>query len=457
MPRGSVPTGIGVPAVFVEVSIGVTVLLPLLTTYAVAPLGVMAIARGDVPTGIASPSSRVRLCVDGCHGGATGVDDVRGLVIRGEGDRIGPIGHGPMAHRNGGPGGMRCQRDRCDRVADVVHDEGGGSVVHRQADSGARALKPARVRGHALECVRAVGHARGVPLGEPPVAGEGAGGDDLVVERPTAQFEDHAADGGPCGGVQEPGVLGSRGPVRRDEHRGGRRRVVHRDADRVRSTRSNRAGPWRCSGGCRSRWEHPGCSTAPARRRWWGCRCRSPGSCSAPPLSWKTTLAMPTRLDAPAFEQLRAARARWRRPLGRASLSSVAGGGCTRSRERRCWCQCPFLVGGHTDQAVGAVGHRGGVPLGQPAVDRAGARGDDLVVERPAAAARTRPKSPRRVGRLVEDGGAAEARTVGGDEEAREELSRRRHVDREGASGDVVVGIEYLAGHRAGEEREARP
>ena len=59
MERGSAPTGIGAPAVNVTVSIGVTLSDPLLTTYAVLPSGVMAIAWGWEPTRIGRPAVRV--------------------------------------------------------------------------------------------------------------------------------------------------------------------------------------------------------------------------------------------------------------------------------------------------------------------------------------------------------------------------------------------------------------
>ena len=47
------PTGIGVPGVFVAKFIGVTVLFVVLVTYAIAPSGVMAIFLGEFPKGIA--------------------------------------------------------------------------------------------------------------------------------------------------------------------------------------------------------------------------------------------------------------------------------------------------------------------------------------------------------------------------------------------------------------------
>jgi hypothetical protein len=54
--RGPDPTRIGLPAFLVRVTIGVTVAEPLLTAYAVRPLGVMAIAMGSDPTPIARPA-----------------------------------------------------------------------------------------------------------------------------------------------------------------------------------------------------------------------------------------------------------------------------------------------------------------------------------------------------------------------------------------------------------------
>ncbi len=65
---GSFPTGIAVPAVFVAVLIGVTLpftseLLPSFTTYAVAPSGVMAIAAGASPTGIGVPAVLVAVLI----------------------------------------------------------------------------------------------------------------------------------------------------------------------------------------------------------------------------------------------------------------------------------------------------------------------------------------------------------------------------------------------------------
>src|SRR5580704_14973500 len=66
MVRGPVPTLIAAPAVFVAVSIGVTV-SPVswleLATYAVAPPGVIAMASGPVPAGIAGSALPVAMLI----------------------------------------------------------------------------------------------------------------------------------------------------------------------------------------------------------------------------------------------------------------------------------------------------------------------------------------------------------------------------------------------------------
>ena len=56
MPNGLLFAGIGVPAVLVAIVIGTMVSLPWLVTYAVIPLGAIAIYLELEPTGIGVPA-----------------------------------------------------------------------------------------------------------------------------------------------------------------------------------------------------------------------------------------------------------------------------------------------------------------------------------------------------------------------------------------------------------------